>query len=438
MNEERKSILGRIPRGTVFMLALLAFIAVGISYLNAVFTTSSRWLFLTFLIVTLIPYGELFLAFRSRFSPFLLSYLIWCFATGLWSEVPLLSMLKVAALAIVVTAFVGAGRAWATRLQPKNPLNFLVPVLAAAVFAGMFSRGHASKLGTGIVIYQGLAGNPNYLGILGACALPLPLYRSYLALTRKTGRVQTALWIGLTAMMIFVLWWSASRAAILCALVIVAVFGFVVTPGRRSMIALLAMSGAAFVTIAAPELEQGVYERVVVKSSVGGDVFFSRRTTWEKTYEGAKRGGVLGLGYGVSAGFNDFSLGLTSNTYGREKGNTQLAVWEETGLVGLTIYGLLLLTMFMDFFSVLARIADQDQRVEYALMIGLIGGLVAQSVFEAWWTSPGSMESAMFWAAVGVAAAVAGRHAASEPAFPIAFAGVPPNRVVAVQRASSE
>ena len=60
---------------------------------------------------------------------------------------------------------------------------------------------------------------------------------------------------------------------------------------------------------------------------------------------------------------------------------------------------------------------DQDESVEYALILGLIAGLIAQSVFEAWWTSPGSMESAIFWSALGVASALAQRQTAKRPAF---------------------
>jgi hypothetical protein len=435
---ERKSLFSRIPKGTLLLVTLLAFVAVGISYLDVVFTTNTRWAFLILLIVSLVPYGELFLAYRSRYSPFLLGYLIWCFATGLWSQVPLLSMLKVAALAIVVTAFVGAGRAWVMRLQPRNAVGYLLPVLGAAVFAGIFSRGHASYLKTGIVIYQGLAGNPNYLGILAAAGLPLPLYRSYLAWTKGSGRLQLMIWVALSAMMVFVLWWSASRASILCAIFVVAAFAFIMSPGRRSMIGLVVIVCATTIAVAAPELEQGVYERVVIKSSVKGDAFFSRRMTWEKTYEGAKEGGLLGLGYGVSAGFGDFSLGLTSNTYGREKGNAQLAIWEETGLIGLAIYGLLIITMFMELISAFASITDQDERVEYAVIVGLLAGLVAQSVFEAWWTSPGSMESAIFWSTVGVASAVAQRQTAQRPVFSLKSDGPPFALRPAVRRASSD
>jgi O-antigen ligase len=351
-------------------------------------------------------------------------YLLWCLATGFWSQVPTLSLLKVAALAVSVMAFIGGGRAWVRRMQPEHPINYLLPVLGAALFAVVFSRGHPEHLKNGVVLYRGLTGNPNYLGILAAASLPVPLYESYLA-WRSNDRRRQIIWTGVAALIMAALWWSASRASILCALFIVAAFIVVVTPGRRSMAALLVLVGAVSIWIAAPEVEQGVYERVVVKSSAHGDAFFSRRMTWERTYDAAKQGGVLGLGYGVSAGFNDFSVGLTANRYGREKGNAQLGVWEETGLIGLALYGLLLLAMSLELGTAYKHITNQDQRVEYVLLLGLLVGLIAQSVFEAWWSSPGSLESCVFWSTAGVAAGLAKRYTAQQPIFSVVSPAAP-------------
>jgi hypothetical protein len=397
-------------RGVIFALTLLAFVAVGIEYLNIVFTTSTRWAFLALLIVSLIPYGELFSTFRSQYAPILLVYLLWCFLTALWSDVQTLSILKAAAFMLVVTAFIAGGRAWVTRLQPQHPIFFLLPVLVAALFSSVSSRVPEIKLGTGISIYQGLTGNPNYLGLMSAAALPLPLYRSYIAWKRGSSRAQTMLWIGLTMGIALLLWRSGSRASLLCAMMIVGSFALVVTAGRRAMAVVVLVFVASAIPVVAPELQAGVYQRVIVKSAHGDDAFFSRRATWEKTYDGAKEGGVLGLGYGVSAGFSDYSLGLTSNTYGREKGNAQLAIWEETGLVGLVLYAIFLFALYQELLSGLFRTSNLEQRVEFALVIGLVTGMLAQSVFEAWWTSPGSMESAIFWSAIGVATALAHRY----------------------------
>lgn len=397
-------------RGAIFALALLAFVGVGVDYLNTVFTTSTRWVFLALLIVSLIPYGELFSAFRSRYAPVLLVYLLWCFLTALWSDVQTLSILKALAFMVVVTAFLAGGQAWVNRLQPQNPLFFLLPVLVAALFSSLSSRAASVTLGSGITIYQGLAGNPNYFGLMCAAALPLPVYRSYLAWRRGSGGAQTFFWVGVTFAIALLLWRSGSRASLLCALMVLGAFALVVTAGRRAAAVVLLVFAIGAVSVTAPEIEAGVYQRVVVKNSRGNDAFFSRRAPWEKTYDAATQGGFFGLGYGVSAGFSNYSFGLTSNTYGREKGNAQLAIWEETGLVGLALYAIFLGVLYYELLGGLLRTRDVEQRLQFALVVGLITGLLGQSVFEAWWTSPGSMESAIFWSAVGAATALSHRQ----------------------------
>jgi O-antigen ligase len=396
-------------RGAIFVLALLAFVGVGIDYLNIVFTTSTRWVFLTLLIVSLIPHGELFAAFRARYTPILLVYLLWCFLTGLWSDVQTLSMLKASAFIIVVTAFLAGGQSWVNRLQPQHSIFFILPVVVAALFSSISAHSAQFKMGTGVSIYQGLTGNPNYLGLISAASLPLPIYRAYIGWRNGANR-QAFFWSVLTVAVALLLWRSGSRASLLCGIIIVGAFALVVSSGRRAAMAVLLVFAAGAISVAAPELQQGVYQRVIVKNTRGDDAFFSRRATWEKTYDAAKEGGVLGLGYGVSAGFSDYSFGLTSNTYGREKGNAQLAVWEETGLVGLALYAIFLLALFQELLGGLLQTRGPEQRAEFALVIGLIAGLLAQSVFEAWWTSPGSMESAVFWSTVGVATALSHRY----------------------------
>lgn len=389
-------------RGVVFPLTLLAFVSIGVRYVDRVFTTSTRWVFLALLLASLLPRGDIISAFRTRFAPFMIGYFLWCFATAAWSGVPLLSLAKSAALVVVAVGFIGAGYAWATRQHPRGAIYFLAPVTVMGLVAGLLGRGPSAIAGAGIAIYEGLAGNPNYLGLLAALSLPVPLYLAYALSRAGASRLLSGLcWLVVAAIAV-ILWRSDSRASILCALIIISTFAFVTSPGRRISIAVVLGAVAFAVVTLAPEVEQGVVQRVVIKNTVGDDVFLSRRTSWEDTYEGAKKGGAIGLGYGVSAGYTDFSFNLTSNTYGREKGNSQLAVWEETGLVGLALYAALLVVMFQQFLSGLGRLTDPLSRAEAALLIGSLAGLFAQSVFEAWWVSPGSMESALFWSMAGV------------------------------------
>lgn len=141
----------------------------------------------------------------------------------------------------------------------------------------------------------------------------------------------------------------------------------------------------------------------------GGDILFSRRDPWEESYNGALQGGWFGLGYGASYGDTGFSGGLTAVGYGREKCNSQLAVIEETGIVGGVFYVILIFTIFAELLRGVKRAVEPEARMEIALITGLASGLLLQSMFEAWWTSPGSVESALFWSTVGVGSALVRR-----------------------------
>jgi len=395
-------------RGWLFILALFAFSAPGVQYIRLVFTVNTRWAILALLGALLLASGKLFSVFRTRFGlPFGI-YILWCFATVMWSDVPQLSFMKSAAFAVTAGIFIGAGYLWATQWAPQFPLSFLASVLVVALIAGL-GGGPPQFTGTGINLYTGLSGNPNYLGMLIANSFPLAVYLAYRAYRNRSSMVVLAAAGGLVLVLLLLLWMSGSRASLLSMLVVGAMFFSTLGAEKKifSVVALcMLVSGSA---LAVPELQQGVYTRLVVKSTNSEDIFFSRRQPWEQSYIAAQHGGWVGLGYGVSYGFREFSGGLTANTYGREKGNTQLAVWEETGFVGFVLYLVLLTCIIWEIYRGLRFAQTEDERVTQALLLGLVLGMTVVSVFEAWWTAPGAPESPIFWATVGVGAGMTQR-----------------------------
>ena len=77
----------------------------------------------------------------------------------------------------------------------------------------------------------------------------------------------------------------------------------------------------------------------------GTSIIYSRQSAWDVSWNMAKQGGWFGAGYGVSVDRGSFRGGLTAVGYGREKGNTQLAIMEETGIVGLAIHVLIVFSV---------------------------------------------------------------------------------------------
>jgi O-antigen ligase len=192
-------------------------------------------------------------------------------------------------------------------------------------------------------------------------------------------------------------------------------FAVMALTANKKIVLILALAlGVSGTVIIAPQVQESLYNRVVVKGNSEGEIFYSRYKPWSDSYHAALQGGYFGLGYGVSAGHKEFELGLTAETYGREKGNAQLAIWEETGLVGLTLYTILFLAIFKTFFRAYrAAQGNNDLRVMLGIVGGAALGMIFESVFEAWWVAPGSIESAGFWAIVGIGAGISRQAIAS-------------------------
>jgi len=138
--------------------------------------------------------------------------------------------------------------------------------------------------------------------------------------------------------------------------------------------------------------------------ALSSSIFESRFQPWKASFEGAIAGGWTGVGFGVSAGQQNFELGgrFTGSFYGREKGNSQLAVIEETGIAGFVLYLMVTGTIFYKCLNLYFHAVNQDQKVLAGIVSGTFAGLFAISVFEAWWNSGGSPEGIYFWLLAGV------------------------------------
>jgi hypothetical protein len=115
-------------------------------------------------------------------------------------------------------------------------------------------------------------------------------------------------------------------------------------------------------------------------------------------------GGLVGGGYGVSIGDHKvFAGGLTAIGYGREKGNTQMAIVEEVGLVGFAIYLVIHILLLYRLQSTASSWPSGPHKQVLSLVTGVLMGMMVHSVFEAWWVAPGSPEYVYFWTMAGVA-----------------------------------
>jgi O-antigen ligase len=423
----------RLPRNFIFPLAIVAFTAVPVHYVNIVFTTSTRWVFLALLTLYLLTKRLLLVGVQSVFGVTLLSYCGWCMSTVTWSEIPQLSFAKALAFSLIGISFLSAGQQWIYNRGSYKALTCLAPVTTVALFCG--STGSTSSgfeaLGG---LYQGLTDNANMLGSLIAMALPLLLWSAYKY--RATPQIRWV-WFVLLAVAVGMLSRTYSRASILSAAMLAFGFFLSLKLGRTSFVLVLISASLLFVALLSTTLVDRTYQSYVLKGfdSENG-VLYSRQPVWEKSLEAAVLGGWFGLGYGTAAGHTSFEGGLTAARYGREKGNAQLAVVEETGLVGLAFYIVLLIALFVPLIAAHRREKNTDAKVMFGIIIGALAGVTALSVFEAWWVAPGSPESAYFWSLAGVGLGLAqasgsrSKWARSIPIAreqPVYFASIPPH-----------
>lgn len=421
-----------------FPLALMAFAGIGVSYFNAVFTTTTRWVFLALLAAVLVPQARIFAGLKNGFGWILAAYFVWCLGTVTWSTVPELSLLKSMALILTALTFLSGGYYWATMLRPEKALAYLIPITFLTLIASVGARTKPDVYSQGVRLYEGLAGNPNFLGMLIAISFPWALYQVYRVFYYRSSVRARLFACGLVGALGMALWLSASRASILCALITLFFATTAVTTNKKLILTLVLGLGVIGTVVIAPRVQTSLYNRFVLKGGGTDDVLYSRAGPWKESYDAALQGGYFGVGYGVSVGDTNFNLGFTAEKYGREKGNTQLAVWEETGLVGLTLYTILLFAIVKELYRGLRAARDDDLTIILSIIFGMVVGMTIQSAFEAWWVAPGSLESAGFWAIVGIGTGLAKRTVTNRKRATIAVERGPLVQVNLIRRSRSD
>jgi O-antigen ligase len=354
---------------------------------------------------------------RGFFGFSLLLYIVWCSATTLWSELPALSAAKALALAAVSVSFCSAGYWWAERVEPRQVFVVFWPLLIVVIAAGLLGPTTSSAyIDTGsMLLYKGLTTNPNLLGLLVCTVLPVVLWELHCR-GQKLGRLLPLVTLAVLCALLLL---SFSRASAISFVTICAFYlagsAFVRRYGSIGLAALIAL----LVALAAkPDIAESVSRFIWKGSTAEEGVLSSREKAWSQSLIAARQGGFAGLGLGVTYGSEDFGGGLSAASYGREKGNSALALMEETGLIGLGFY-LLLVGSIIGYVGRAALIAqDVHERALLFLILGTLAGFTLNSQFEAWWVSPGAPVTPYYWMMTGIGLALSRRTIAAHRGIP--------------------
>ena len=383
--------------------ACAGFVAGTLQGFEAFVSLNIRWILLAVLMLALFLTPRFYSGLRNAFGVALIFYVCWCFLTILWSDELTLSLSKVIALAIVAPSFIGAGALVAKKQSLDKAFNFALLLSLLAVLA-CFGSADPALGPVDESLFSGRISSPNMFGILHAMAIPLALWRQHIH--RKQILIRSV-WLALIALHLTMIYYSGSRGALLVSLSTISFY--VVALGVKWV--LLAGTSGLVVSLAAmffaPSVVEHLQERLIYKgASTDQGIFYSRDDPWRESLAAAHRGGWIGGGYGVSVGATGFTGGLSTLGYGREKGNSQLAVMEETGIVGLIFYILLhlclMLTLLQGYFT-----SDRLLRVAHCIATGVVFGMFFNSVFEGWWVAPGSPEFPYFCTMCGVSIGLA-------------------------------
>ncbi|MEE8201856.1 MAG: O-antigen ligase family protein [Candidatus Acidoferrales bacterium] len=339
------------------------------------------------------------LQFRWKHLPLLL-FCFWALATATYSRLPLLTLLKAGAFAVLMAfCFLYAKR------FPNNPrastesffqsLLFLDVLLVSASLVLRWTGKEITRYaahGVEPAAMYGAFFNPNSLGIFTALALPVVFWYMH-----RRPRWRYPLWL-LAAANLYCLVASRSRASYAAAL---AGLGLYLYFRNRKLllvaVVLLAMVGGLYVAYAPQELDK-LSTLYVYKGRE--TVLECRLDHWKRSLAYIRQSWFFGYGLGASpGGSQEWHFSFSSWRALRVRGSSLLAIWEETGLPGFLLLGLYpfwVASQGLRYLLRSRRPMDSASIRILVLTVVLFAGM-GNMLFEEWILAPGFFVTVFFW-----------------------------------------
>ena len=342
----------------------------------------------------------------------LFTFGLWSAVTSLWSDYPLVTLSRSGYFIFISFGAVLAGYLW----QQLNftPLSFLLAaniiVVALSLFSLITNIPADSWTGGNAKGFMGFAGHQNTLASAILFTIPAVCYKIFPSpegnlAYRQAGKRGGYLVLLLLNLLFLIL--TYSRAAIL-----VLVIGTVVFIILNKKWNLLIYSSAVALLILCliwftPYLKEKANE--LVKKDFP-EFYSSRQWLWEPSYNAALSGGLTGLGYGISHPeiiVEGTGSHYDNGRYIREKGNSFLALIEETGVIGFILFLVPVGYILMRQSSIqhpASGIQHPASGIRYpvsAILPASILALLLHSQFEAWMVGVGSIQLPLFFFYIG-------------------------------------
>ncbi len=237
--------------------------------------------------------------------------------------------------------------------------------------------------------FMGFSGHQNTLASAILFILPSLFSKTINPLAKKKS------WMILLITNLIILFLTFSRGAVLAL-----ICGVIVFLVLNKKWAILINSSAALMLIFCliwflPSLKTDVNK--FIKKDF--PAFYSTREwMWIPSYEAAIKGGLTGIGYGISNPeiiVPGTGSHYENGRYIREKGNSFLGLLEETGIIGFILFILPLL------YILLKNRGEVFRHPEYRLLIASLSTFIFHSQFEAWMVGVGSIQLPLFFFYLG-------------------------------------
>lgn len=304
---------------------------------------------------------------------------LFCLAS-LYSISKVYSLMRMVSFVLITTAFYNYFSLCNDREEMLEELKifgicFIVYGVLNAIFLGDTSC-RAS----------GITGNPNSLGIWSNISF-LSALVFYISTNKKWVKISMLLVMG-AAIMTAVLSGSRTYTITIVMNLFVAVLLF-----QKEMPAIWKILGAIIIVLCTP------YAMDIISRLPGiqrlQEKGFGRGELWEEGLRLWRQKPLFGWGYGVSAMLNtpEYITGTEELIYGLSFHNSYLVVLMETGVVGIALVALLILTQVWNLLKTYLQFRDRRSAVVLMIMITMLlcfWGCAAM-------TSVGSTEGFYFW-----------------------------------------
>jgi len=347
----------------------------------------------------------------------MLAVTVWYISSALWSDYPGVSLQRGFYFGLLATGCIFGGYLW-MKDSDKSIFDYLLPaniiIIVLSIFSlisnipdDSWSGGHGKG-------FMGFFGHQNLLGSLILFTIPAVFYKLWrpvnsdqTSVYSKENKVRSLLTTNFLLFTTYYLLLTAnfltlaltySRASWLSLTAGILIFLILIKNWKILIISFSLLTFFVFLVFTIPSLNK-TFSKIILKDF--NTVLESRIYLWEPSVKAAKIGGLIGLGYGISE--PDILVPGTGSHYEgeryvREKGNSTLALIEETGIVGLILFVIplfyILLKLFTNHYSPLT--------IDHSLLTSTLAAFLLHSQFEAWMVGVGSVQLPLFLILLGL------------------------------------